>query len=113
MMCTIYVTPCLNIVCTVLTRAPSPNPILKLVLALISDIQVRLDLPRLIAYQLSLRTRSLSLSFSSVATMAAHVFDLDELATRIATHLLAVSPKTTVAFALTCKALEVPAFRAM
>ena len=113
MMCTIYVTPCLNIVCTVLTGASSRSPTLKLVLALISDIQVRLDLPRLIAYQLSLRTPPLSLSPSSVATMATHVFELDELATHIATHLLAVSPKTTVAFALTCKALEVPAFRAL
>jgi hypothetical protein len=45
--------------------------------------------------------------------MAAHVFRVDELATRIATHLFAISPKSTVALALTCRALEVPALRAL
>jgi len=45
--------------------------------------------------------------------MAARVFKLDELATRIATHLLAISQKSTVSLALTCRALEVPALRTL
>ena len=45
--------------------------------------------------------------------MAARVFNLDELASRIAIHLLAMSPRTTLALALTCRALEVPALRAL
>ena len=45
--------------------------------------------------------------------MAARVLKLDELATRIAIHLLAISPKATVALALTCRALEVPALRTL
>jgi hypothetical protein len=45
--------------------------------------------------------------------MATRVFKMDELATRIATHLLAISPKSTLALALTCRALEVPALRAL
>ena len=44
--------------------------------------------------------------------MTARVFKVDELATRIATHLVAISPAATIALALTCKALEVPALRA-
>ena len=122
MMRTSYTTPCLVLFefflhvdrktveeLSILTEASDHNITLELVFALVSDIQVQLDLPCLIAYQLSLRTPSLSPS--SVATMAAHVFGLDELSRRIATHLLAVSPKSTVAFALTCRALEVSALR--
>jgi len=45
--------------------------------------------------------------------MASRVFNLDELASRIAIHLLAISSNSTVALALTCKALEVPALRAV
>ena len=45
--------------------------------------------------------------------MATRVFKLDELATRIATHLSAANPGSTVALALTCRALEVPALRAL
>ena len=45
--------------------------------------------------------------------MAARVFKLDELATRISAHLHAISPISTVALALTCRALEVPALRAL
>ena len=45
--------------------------------------------------------------------MATRVFKLDELATRIATHLSATNPGRTVALALTCKVLEVPALRAL
>jgi len=45
--------------------------------------------------------------------MAARVFNLDELATRIATHLFTISPQGTVALALTCRALEIPALRAL
>ena len=45
--------------------------------------------------------------------MASRVFNLDELASRIAAYLLAISPTSTVALALTCKALEVPALRAL
>ncbi|KAF9647873.1 hypothetical protein BDM02DRAFT_2493453 [Thelephora ganbajun] len=45
--------------------------------------------------------------------MATRVFKLDELATRIATHLLAISSKSTVALALTCRDLEVPALRTL
>ena len=45
--------------------------------------------------------------------MASRVFNLDELASRIAIHLLGISPSSTVALALTCKALEVPALRAL
>ena len=45
--------------------------------------------------------------------MASRVFNLDELASRIATHLLAINPTSTVALALTCKALEVPVLRAL
>jgi hypothetical protein len=45
--------------------------------------------------------------------MAARVFKLEKLATRIATHLLAISPESTVSLALTCRALEVPALRAL
>ena len=44
--------------------------------------------------------------------MAARVFNVDELATRIATHL-EISPKSTLALALTCRAVEVPALRAL
>jgi len=44
--------------------------------------------------------------------MAARVLNLDELASRIAIHLLAISPRSTVFLALACKALEVPALRA-
>ena len=45
--------------------------------------------------------------------MATRVFKLDELATRIATHLSTANPGSTVALALTCRALEVPALRAL
>ena len=45
--------------------------------------------------------------------MAAHVLKIDELATRIAVHLLAINPASTVALALTCRALEVPALRTL
>ena len=45
--------------------------------------------------------------------MATRVFKLDGLATRIATHLSSTSPESTVALALTCRALEVPALRAL
>ena len=45
--------------------------------------------------------------------MATHVFKIDELATQIATHLLAISPKSTVALAMTCRATEVPALRTL
>jgi hypothetical protein len=45
--------------------------------------------------------------------MATRVFKLDELASRIATYLLTISPRSTVALALTCRALEVPALRAL
>ena len=44
--------------------------------------------------------------------MAARVFGIEELATQIATHLFAISPRSTLALALTCRALEVPALRA-
>ena len=43
--------------------------------------------------------------------MAARVFKIDELATYIATHLLAISPESTVALALTCRALEGPVLK--
>ena len=45
--------------------------------------------------------------------MAERVFKLDELAARIATHLLAISTGSTVALALTCRALEDPALRTL
>jgi len=45
--------------------------------------------------------------------MAARVFSLDELASRIAIHLLTMSPKSTLALALTCQALKIPALRAL
>lgn len=45
--------------------------------------------------------------------MAVRVFNLDELASRVATHLFVMSPSSTVALALTCQALEVPALRAL
>lgn len=46
--------------------------------------------------------------------MAARIFYLDELATRIATHLLAIGGfRSTVALALTCRALEVPALKTL
>lgn len=45
--------------------------------------------------------------------MAVRVLKTDELAARIATHLQAISRKSTVALALTCRALEVPALRAL
>ena len=48
-----------------------------------------------------------------VTTMAVSVFKLDELATQIATHLHAVSVGSTVALALTCRVLEVPALRVL
>lgn len=41
--------------------------------------------------------------------MATRVFELEELATQIATSLLAISLGSTVALGLTCRALEVPA----
>ena len=49
----------------------------------------------------------------TTTTMAARVFKLDELATRIAEHLFAISPRSIVAFALTCRNLEVPALRTL
>ena len=45
--------------------------------------------------------------------MATRVFKVDELAAQIATHLLAISPKSTVALAMTCRAIEVPALRTL
>lgn len=45
--------------------------------------------------------------------MAARIFRIDELATRIATHLLGIRPIYTVALALTCRDLEVPALRTL
>ena len=45
--------------------------------------------------------------------MAVCVFKVDELATQIASHLLAISPRSTVALALTCRASEVPALRVL
>jgi len=45
--------------------------------------------------------------------VAARVFKLEELATRIATHLLAISPESVVELALTCRALEAPALGAL
>ena len=45
--------------------------------------------------------------------MATHVFKVDELAEQIASHLLAISPKSTAALALTCRAVEVPALRTL
>ena len=45
--------------------------------------------------------------------MAARVFKLEELATQIATHLLAINLKSTLALALTSRALEVPALKAL
>ena len=45
--------------------------------------------------------------------MAARVFELDELATRITAYLLTISPRTTVALALTCRAVEVPVLRTL
>ena len=45
--------------------------------------------------------------------MAARVFNVDELAARIAAHLLEISPKSTLALALTCQAVEIPALRAL
>ena len=47
------------------------------------------------------------------AAMAARVFRLDELTTQIAADLLAISPRSTVSFGLTCKALQVPALMAL
>jgi len=45
--------------------------------------------------------------------MAARVFKVDELAAQIATRLLAISPRSTVSFALACKVLEIPALMAL
>ena len=45
--------------------------------------------------------------------MADHVFKVDELATQIATNLLAISRKSVVALALTCRALEDPTLRVL
>ncbi|KAF9790613.1 hypothetical protein BJ322DRAFT_401547 [Thelephora terrestris] len=45
--------------------------------------------------------------------MAARVFCVDELATLIATHLVAISPRSAAALAQTCRALEVPALSAL
>lgn len=50
---------------------------------------------------------------TTATTMAARVFELDELATRIADHLLSISRASVVALALTCRNLEVPALRAL
>ena len=59
------------------------------------------------------RCESPSLSLSLFVIMAARVLKIDELATRIAANLRAISPKDTVSLALTCRALEVPALRAL
>ena len=45
--------------------------------------------------------------------MASRVFNVDELATLIATHLVEISPQSAVSLALTCRALEVPALSAL
>ena len=45
--------------------------------------------------------------------MAERVFNVDELATRIAAHLVTISKKSAVALALTCRVLEDPALRAL
>ena len=49
----------------------------------------------------------------TTTTMAARVVHLDELATLIATHLVTISPRSAPALAQTCRALEVPALRAL
>ena len=50
---------------------------------------------------------------TTATTITTRVFELDELATRIAGHLLVISRGSLVAFALTCRALEVPALRTL
>ena len=47
------------------------------------------------------------------AKATARVFKLEELAIRIATQLHAISPKSVVKLALTCRALEAPALGAL
>ena len=57
---------------------------------------------------------SFSLPLSSgFPVMSARVFRTDELAARIATHLQAISRKSTISLALTCRTLEVPALRSL
>ena len=46
-------------------------------------------------------------------TMATQVLQLDELATPIATYLVTISRRSTVALAQTFRALEVPALSAL
>ena len=46
-------------------------------------------------------------------TLPSRVFGVEELAALIATHLVAISPRAAVALAQTCRALEVPALRAL
>ena len=41
--------------------------------------------------------------------MATRVIHVDELATLIATHLVAISPRSTLTLAQSCRALEIPA----
>jgi len=55
----------------------------------------------------------MSSSYTATTTMAAQVLQLDELTTLIATHLVTISPRSTVALAQTCRALEVPALSAL
>jgi hypothetical protein len=45
--------------------------------------------------------------------MAARVLCVDELAMLIATHLVAINPRSAIALAQTCRALEVPALSAL
>jgi len=52
-------------------------------------------------------------SYTTTTTMAAQVLQLDELATPIATYLVAISPRSAVALAQTCRVLEVPALSAL
>jgi len=61
----------------------------------------------------SITTRQIPLSFSILHHHGNRVLKLDELAARIATHLLAISRRSTVSLALTCRALEVPALMAL
>jgi hypothetical protein len=51
-------------------------------------------------------------SFSGTS-MATRVFKIDKLAAEIAAYLLAINPIFTVALALTCRDLEVPALRTL
>ena len=79
--------------------------------ATVEDVEGKEDKNQSTAPKKKKKKKKLTATTSAVigATLAAHVFKIEELAVRIVTHLLAMSPESVAALAITCRALEAPA----